>query len=360
MVRSGRWLKGRARTSLAILAFALLALALMGAVAACGGDEDTSGDGAAAPSELRIAYQLIPNGDLIVKDQGWLEDALPDTTIKWVKFDSGANVNTAMIADSVDIGLAGSSPVAAGLSDPLDIPYKVPWIYDVIGTAESLVATKDSGVTDVAGLVGKKVGTPFGSTAHYSLLAAMELAGVDPTKVKIVDLEPPDILAAWQRGDIDAAYVWNPTLAELRDSGTVLATSEELAGQGRLTADLAVVTTAFAEKYPDVMQTWLDMQTKAVTLYKEDPQAAAEAVARQLNITPEEALAQMDELILLDATEQAGADYLGTPDAPGALADNLLSAAEFLKAQGSVEGVKTLADYQAGLANDWVAVAAGK
>ena len=92
----------------------------------------------------------------------------------------------------------------------------MPWIYDVIGTAESLVVKNDSGVTDFAGLVGKKVGTPFGSTAHYSLLAALELAGVDPTKVKIIDLQPPDILAAWQRGDIDAAYVWNPTLAELR------------------------------------------------------------------------------------------------------------------------------------------------
>jgi taurine transport system substrate-binding protein len=355
-----RWPERHGRWSLVLSLFALLAVALVaGSLAACGGDEGTNGGGT-APKELRIAYQLIPNGDLIVKDQGWLEEALPDTDIKWVKFDSGANVNTAMIAGSVDIGLAGSSPVAAGLSDPLNIPYKVPWIYDVIGIAESLVATKDSGVTDVAGLVGKKVGTPFGSTAHYSLLAALEIAGVDPTKVKIVDLEPPDILAAWERGDIDAAYVWNPTLAELRSTGTVLATSEELAGQGKLTADLAVVTTAFADKYPDAMQTWLDQQTRAVTLYKEDPQAAGEAVARQLNITPEEALAQMKELILLDATEQAGPDYLGTPDAPGALAQNLLSAAEFLKAQGSVEGVKTLADYQAALANKFVASAAGK
>ena len=136
--------------------------------------ERTTGD-STAPAELRIGYQLIPNGDLIVKDQGWLEEALPDTEIKWVKFDSGADVNTAMIAGSIDIGLVGSSPVAAGLSKPHEIPYKVPWIYDVIGAAESLVATKDSGVTDVAGLVGKKVGTPFGSTAHYSALAALEL-----------------------------------------------------------------------------------------------------------------------------------------------------------------------------------------
>ncbi|MFG6195472.1 hypothetical protein [Nonomuraea sp. JJY05] len=28
-----------------------------------------------SPKELRIGYQLIPNGDLIVKDQRWLEQA---------------------------------------------------------------------------------------------------------------------------------------------------------------------------------------------------------------------------------------------------------------------------------------------
>jgi len=358
MTGSGGWHKGHARWSLLLALLALVAVALVaGSLAACGDDE---GDGTgSAPEKLRIGYQLVPNGDLIVKDQAWLEKELPDTEIEWIKFDSGADVNTAMIAGSIDIGLCGSSPVAAGLSDPLNIAYKVPWIYDVIGTAESLIATNDSGVTDVAGLVGKTVGTPFGSTAHYSLLAALDIAGVDATKVKTVDLQPPDILAAWERGDIDAAYVWNPTLAELRSSGTVLATSEELAGQGRLTADLAVVTTAFADAWPDAMQTWLDMQHNAVTLYKEDPQAAGDAVGRQLNITAEEALAQMKELILLDATEQAGADYLGTPDAPGALAENLLSAAEFLKSQGSVEGVKTLEDYQAGLANSFVANTAG-
>ena len=344
MTKWGKWI-------LVVALVAVLAVAL----AACGEDDGgTTGD-STAPGELRIAYQLIPNGDLIVKDQGWLEEALPDTEIKWVKFDSGADVNTAMIAGSVDIGLVGSSPVAAGLSKPLEIPYKVPWIYDVIGTAESLVATKDSGVTDVAGLVGKKVGTPFGSTAHYSALAALELAGVDPQDVQLVDLQPPDILAAWERGDIDAAYVWNPTLADLRDSGgVVLATSEELAGQGKLTADLAVVTTAFADKYPDVMKTWVEQQHRAITLYKEDPDAASAAVGRQLNISAEDALAQMSELILLDATEQASADYLGTPDAPGALAQNLMSASEFLKSQGTVEEVPALDVFEAGLANQFV------
>ena len=346
----------------------ILALALVltaGVVVGCGSDSSSSdasaspAAGAGAPEEMRIAYQLIPNGDLIVKDQGWLEAALPDTTITWVKFDSGADVNTAVIAGSVDIGLAGSSPVAAGLSSPMNIPYKVPWIHDVIGAAESLIVKNDAGVTDVTGLEGKKVGTPFGSTAHYSACSPRSRsAGVDPTKVKLIDLQPPDILAAWQRGDIDAAYVWNPTLADLKKDGTVLVTSAELADARqahRRPRDRH--QRVRGGQYPDAVQTWVDQQNKAVELYRSDPQAAGEAVGRQLNITADEALAQMKDLIFLTSAEQAGADYLGTPEAPGKLAENLESAAQFLKTQGSVETVPPLTDFQADLANQFVAAA---
>ena len=365
MDHSRRRISGKTvgRTSVigAALGVLVLVIALAIVVSGCGSDSSSdSSTTTGAPSEIRIAYQLIPNGDLIVKDQGWLEEALPDTTIKWVKFDSGADVNTAIIGGSVDIGLAGSSPVAAGLSMPMNIAYKVPWIHDVIGAAESLAVRNSSGVTDIQGLEGKKVGTPFGSTSHYSLLAALELNGVDPTKVKIVDLQPPDILAAWQRGDIDGAYVWNPTLAELKKDGKILITSEELAKEGKLTADLAVVTNAFADEYPDAVQTWVDQQNKAVELYNSDPQTAGAAVGRQLNITADEALAQMKDLILLDASQQAGADYLGTPDSPGKLADNLESSAQFLKSQGSVESVPALSAFQAALGNQYAATAAGQ
>ena len=45
---------------------------------------------------------------------------------------------------------------------------------------------------------------PFVSTTHYSLLAALKHEGVDPKSVEILNLRPPEIAAAWERGDIDA------------------------------------------------------------------------------------------------------------------------------------------------------------
>ena len=195
----------RIRAVIAVLAAATLALA--------GCSVDRSGQQADKPT-IRIGYQTFPSGDLIVKNNKWLEEALPDYNIKWTKFDSGADVNTAFIAKELDFGALGSSPVARGLSAPLNIPYKVAFVLDVAGDNEALVARNGTGVDSIPQLRGKRIATPFASTAHYSLLAALAQNGLSPSDVRLVDLQPQAILAAWERGDIDAAYTWLPTLED--------------------------------------------------------------------------------------------------------------------------------------------------
>ncbi|GAB3689844.1 ABC transporter substrate-binding protein [Actinocorallia lasiicapitis] len=328
-----------------VLAALVLGLAACSSGTGASGDKGGNADG--SPAELRIGYQLIPNGDLVVKDQRWLEQALPDTKITWSKFESGGDVNTAIIAGSIDIGLAGSSPVTRGLSAPLNIAYKVPWIFDVIGENEALVAKS---ATKIEELRGKKIATPFSSTSHYSLLAALQDAGLKESDVKVIDLEPQDIQAAWTRGDIDAAYVWTPVLGELEKTGKTLISSKDLAAKGKVTADLAVVRTAFAGSYPKALNVWLQQQDRAIKLIRSDKDAAAAAVGRQLNLDPAEAARQIGQLVLLDGAEQKGPQYLGTPQAPGALAQNLHSAAEFLKSQNKIDSVPELSAFQQGLA----------
>ncbi|NEB74442.1 ABC transporter substrate-binding protein [Streptomyces sp. SID14478] len=326
---------------------ASLALTLGAGATACG----TGGsDAAGAKTQVRIAYQAIPNADLVVKHQRLLEKALPDAAVKWVKFDSGGDVNTAVISGAVDLGLAGSSPVTKGLSAPLNIPYKVLWVHDVIGDNEALVAKKGKGITSVAQLKGKKIATPFGSTSHYSLLAALDAAHVKPSDVTLVDLQPQDALAAWQRGDIDAAYVWTPTLGELEKSGTLLTTSRKIADAGKPTADLGVVTNNFAKEHPDVVTAWLKAEDKAVTQAKSDPATAARSIGAELGIPTAEARAQLKQLLLLDIKEQQGPDYLGTPGAPGRLAANLRDAAVFLKGQKAVDAVPSRTVFDQALA----------
>ncbi|MFK0227309.1 glycine betaine ABC transporter substrate-binding protein [Streptomyces sp. NPDC090303] len=331
----------------AVLAASATALLLALSTTACGTGGDSGGD-KGGKVRVRIAYQAIPNADLVVKNQKLLEKALPDADVSWVKFDSGGDVNTAVIAGAVDLGLLGSSPVTKGLSAPLDIPYKVLWIHDLIGDNEALVAKKD--IASVAALKGRKIATPFGSTSHYSLLVALESAGLKASDVKLVDLQPQDALAAWQRGDIDAAYVWTPSLTELKKDGKVLVTSRTIAERGKPTADLGVVTDAFAAAHPEIVDAWLKAEDQAVKLAKSDPAKASVAIGAELNLAPEEARRQLAELVLLTAKEQQGAAYLGTPKAPGALAANLRDAAVFLKGQKAIDAVPGQEDFAKSLA----------
>ena len=135
-------------------------------MALAGCSVDQPGQQADKPT-IRVGYQTFPSGDLIVKNNKWLEEALPDYNIKWIKFDSGADVNTAFIAKELDFGALGSSPVARGLSAPLNIPYKVAFVLDVAGDNEALVARNGSNINSIPELKGKRIATNRGSIGHY-------------------------------------------------------------------------------------------------------------------------------------------------------------------------------------------------
>lgn len=280
------------------------------------------------PAELRIAYQLIPNTALIVKHNRWLEKEL-GIPVRWIRFDSGASVNQAVASHDVDLGLAGTSSVATGV--PAGLAYRVAWIYDVIGSGEALVVRKKEGITSLAELKGKRVAVPFGSTTHYALLAALTKQHLDPNKLDIVDLEPAQIVKAWRDNAIDAAYIWQPSLAKiLGQGGQVLLDSAQLAKKGVLTGDLGIVSEEMASDFPAVVTAWLREESRAVDQYRSDPSSAAKAVGAELGIPESEALGEMKGYRFLTVREQLSSSYLGTTAAPGHLVQQLTAAAVFL------------------------------
>jgi len=323
----------------AVVAAVLLGVGLQGCAI------EAPGQDAGKPT-IRLAYQSFPSGDLVVKHNGWLEEALPDFNIQWTRFDSGADINTAFIAGEIDFGAIGSSPVARGLSAPLEIPYQVAFVLDVAGDNEALVARNGTGISTVADLRGKRVATAFASTAHYSLLAALEQAGLSPSDVELIDLQPQASLAAWDRGDVDAVYTWLPTLDELRRTGTELIASRQLATAGKPTLDLGVVSTAFATEHPEVVDRWRQVQTRALETIHDDPAAAAAAVAAEIGGTPEQAAGQLAQGVFLTADELTSPEWLGTEGAPGNLAQNLQSAAEFLAGQQQIPAAPPLSTFE--------------
>lgn len=303
----------------------------------------------------RIAYQNIPNGDLVVKDQGVLEACMPNAEITWTKYDSGADVVQGFGSNSVDLGLLGSSPATKALSAPLNIDMKIVWLHDVIGAAESLVA-KDPSVRSIEDLRGKTIAVAFSSTSHYSLLTALRSAGLDPaTDVSLINLSPDKMVAAWQSESVDAAWVWDPTLSVLSAGGTIVTGSDVTAKAGAPTFDAAGATSQFIADNQEFMDTWTRAQDYAVGFIAQDPKAAAVSMAVQLGAAPENIERQLAGYTYLSASQQNGADYFGAK-----LATDLTHTAEFLLGEGGVDAVSSPQVYSNGVYKESIAKVAAK
>ena len=73
------------------------------------------GQASAADQVVTIGYQNEPDPSHAAIVAGDYEKAL-GAKIEWRKFDSGASVIAALASGSIDVGYAGSSPLAAGLT----------------------------------------------------------------------------------------------------------------------------------------------------------------------------------------------------------------------------------------------------
>ena len=334
--------------------YGLLALMSMGLLlmfSACSDNLSTSsgsGSNGNLPTEFRIGYQLTAGPETLVKQLETMEEQFPDVSIRWQSYDSGRDVNDAIASGAVDAGLIGSVPVSTGIAK--NLPYQVYFILNILGDSEALAIAPESGITTTADLTDKIIAVPFGSTTHFSLLSALAQDGIDPEDVKILDMQPQDLLAAWQFGEIDGGFVWQPTLTKMLDEGgSVLISSRDLAENGIITADLGVVGAEFAAQYPEFLESYVAALDSAITFYRDDPTAAAEAMSEALALSPEESLGLMGELIWLSSEDQRSEKYMGTPDSPGALSQVLKNSAEFLVAQGELESAPDLPAYEEAL-----------
>lgn len=302
---------------------------------------------------VRIGWQTIANGDLIIQDLGLLETCLPNATIQWLQFKGGDDVVQAFGSAAIDLGISGSSAGVKAMSPPLSLPVQAVWIGDVIGAAEALVSN-DPEITTVEDLAGATVAVTFGATTHYSLLSVLRDAGIEDD-VTVINLSNDVLPAAWGRGEVDAAWTWEPTLGEIvRAGGQVIMTSAESAELGYFTFDVISARTDFVEQEPEFMQTWTALQDWAVGYIREDPDRAAESMSVLLGQDPAIVREQMEGYVYLDARELAGADYFG-----GGMGEQLRSTATFLAEVQLVDAADTLDHYNRAVYADAVLKVAG-
>jgi len=307
-----------------------------------------------AQKTVTFAYQDMMNPWRWVQQTGEIEKAT-GFKINYRQFGGGGDVIRAMASGDVQLGEVGSTGIATAISQGMDV--ELFWILEDIAAAEALVVRNGSNINKIADLKGKKIATPFVSTSHFQLLYALEKAGIKPGDAQILNMRPPEIAAAWGRGDIDATFIWDPVLTTAKKDGKVLMTSGDICKEGACTFDGLVVTRKFAKDNPDFMVALVKAIAKADADYKANPgkwaatSDEAKAVAKWSGGKAEDVPASMKLYGFPSLQEQASAAWLGG-GANGAAAKALTQQANFLKDQGRLQSVAP--DYSKSVTTEWV------
>lgn len=290
---------------------------------------------------VTVGYQLIYNPWKVAMARGQFE-AATGREVRFRKFDSPSKVLAAMASGQVDIGLLGSTGVATAFARGLDV--ELFWIVEGIASAEALVVRDGSGVEKPIDLKGKKLGVPFVSTTHFHTLVALEHFGLTQRDVRVINMNPNAIAAAWMRGDIDAAFIWNPALGRIKSTGKVLITSGELGELGKPTFDGLVVLTDFADENPQFMVEFVKVMAAIDAEYRDNAdQWTADSeevkdIIKMVGGNAEDVPEVLASYVFPTMEEQAGCQWLGC-GAEGGAAQAVLATAQFLKDQRKIPKV---------------------
>jgi len=246
----------------------------------------------------------------------------------------------------VQIGDVGSSPFAAAVSRGIDV--KAIYINGAAGEDEALVARNGSGIHTLADLRGKRLAAAPVSTDHYMLLATLKQEGIRSTDATVLAIPQPQIVAGWARGDIDAAFVWDPALATVLKSGKTLLTARQAAARGAVTFEALVATSKLTKENPNFVTAFLRVVDKYYRSYESNPSSWTASSAPVLTLAkftgarPADIADRLKVSVYVPASEQVGAKWLGG-GSDNQLARVLRATAQFLQEQQKIN--QLLASY---------------
>jgi taurine transport system substrate-binding protein len=315
----------------------------------------TAGAAHAADKTVVVGYQTDALPSSVGIANGDFEKAT-GAKIDFRRFNSGAEIFAAIASGDVQVGYVGSSPFAAATSRGLDV--KAFYLASISGVDEALVVRNGSGINSLADLKGKKLAAAPVSTDHYQLLALIKSVGLTEKDVQVFAIPQPEIVAGYNRGDLDGGFVWDPALTELKKNGKVIVTSKDVADKGAPTFSAWVATAAFAKENPGFLKAYAGVIDKYQTSFANDKAAwgpnsdNAKVLAKLLGGTPQDQANALKNLSLLPIEAQLSDSWLGGGEKSG-LAGILKDTSVFLKDQKKISDV--LPSYAAFVTTDAIA-----
>ena len=228
--------------------------------------------------------------------------------VKWQSFGTSSARLGGLLSGGVDI--AGTGIVSA-----LALMARGSKHLSVIGAAEDFGKVEGlfvrNDVQSVRDLKGKKIGVTFASSAHLLVLDLLTGAGLNAERdVNLVNVPAPELTAAFQSRQVDAAAAWTPHFTKIRAMPDVklLAddTSFSLYKQFGVTPgpDVLVARRAFAVKQPEAVRKFLQTYFQAAVMLRDKPEEAARYLTELTGLSMPDQIATIKEATWYDLGQQ--------------------------------------------------------
>lgn len=257
--------------------------------------------GATVPWQAWAANQQIKYGGsawlghypaYLAMTDGYFKDAGLDQD--WQSFGTSSARLSALMSGGIDIACTGIVSALALMARGAR-QFSIIAVPENFGRVEGILVR--NGIKNVQDLKGKKLGVTFASSAHLLVLDLIAKAGLKPDDVEVLNVPAPELPAAIQTGQIDAAAAWTPQFDAIRRQPgmSLLAddTKFSLYQSHKVTPgpDVVVVRNAFAEKNAAAVKTYLKAYFRATNVLRDRPEEAARSLVKLTNLTTEEQVA---------------------------------------------------------------------
>lgn len=269
------------------------------ALAACGyGSKAPAGDTAKVAAtgkriggldQVRIGYfPNVTHATALVGDaKGFFQKELGGTEVRSQVFTAGPAAIEALNAGSLDLAWLGPSPSINGYAKAQGENLRI-----VSGSASggvSLVVDPDK-IKSLDDIKGRRIATPqLGNTQDVALLnyLASRHHKVDATTgkgaVTVVRQDTKEIPTSFERGDLDGAWVPEPTASQLVSAGgKVLLDERKLWKDGRFVITNVVVSQKFLAHHPDVVEAVLRGSVRTNAWIRQHPDEAQKVLGGKL------------------------------------------------------------------------------
>jgi sulfonate transport system substrate-binding protein len=288
--------------------FGLIALLVLLLGPSLGGTRSASAE---APEQIRLDYAYYNPSSLVLRHFGWLDEEFKadGTKIEWTLSAGSNKANEALRSEAIDFGsTAGAAALLARANgSPIQTVYvfsKPEWT--------ALVVPKDSTITDVGQLKGKKIAATKGTDPYFFLLRSLEKAGLSGSDVQIVNLQHADGKSALERGQVDAWAGLDPFMAqtEIEAGSRLLYRNIDFNSYGFLN-----VRSDFLKDHPAETERVLTQYERARKWIQDNPDEAAQILADEAKLSLDVAQRELVERTVLTNDPVPGAEHVAVLEA---------------------------------------------